>query len=163
MRAFLKNNRQAPRKVRLVAREVVGKNVKVALSELSFMPHKASFTLSKLISSAIANAKQADASIKEEDLFVKNIMVDKGITYKRYRPRAFGRASIIHKESSHVRVVLDVDKTEAKDDKKKEKKVEEKKVKKEEKKTDKKSVKKEEKVKEEKKDKTKTDKKEENK
>ncbi len=157
MRAFLKNNRQAPRKVRLVAREFVGKRVDVALSELSFMPHKASFTLSKLIASAASNAKQKDVSIKDEDLIIKNITVDKGITYKRYRPRAFGRAAPIHKESSHIHVVLDFLKKEEDVKKENEGKTEKKKtVKKEEskkveKKTDKKEDKKE--IKKEKEDK----------
>lgn len=106
MRAFLKNNRQAPRKVRVVGRAMVKKNVSVALAELSFMPQKGAETLKKLIVSAVANAKQANASVKEEDLVVKNITVDKGITFKRYMPRAFGRASAIHRECSHIHVEL---------------------------------------------------------
>lgn len=106
MRAFLKNNRQAPRKVRVVARAMVKKNVSVALAELSFMPQKGAESLKKLIMSAVANAKHKDAGIKEEDLFVKNITVDKGITFKRFMPRAFGRASAIHRECSHIHVEL---------------------------------------------------------
>jgi len=106
MRAFLKNNRQAPRKVRLIARSIVGKNVAVAVSELSFMPHKAAQTLKKIILSAVANAKQKNDAIKEEDLIVKNIQVDKGTTYVRYMPRAFGRATPINRENSHIRVEL---------------------------------------------------------
>ncbi len=107
MQAFLKNNRQAPRKVRLVARAVIGKNVSVALLELSMMPHKGASTLKKLISSAVANAKQFEPGLSEEDLVIKNITVDKGITYKRFRARAFGRAAPIHKECSHIRVTLE--------------------------------------------------------
>lgn len=106
MQAFLKNNRQAPRKVRLIARAMVGKTVPVALSELTYMPHKGAKTLSKLIVSAVANAKQADSALNEDTLMVKNITVDKGVTLMRFMPRAFGRASAIHKESSHIRVLL---------------------------------------------------------
>jgi large subunit ribosomal protein L22 len=106
MRAFLKNNRQAPRKVRVVARAMVKKNVSVALAELSFMPQKGASSLKKLIKSAVANAQQKNVNLKEEDLFVKNITVDKGITFSRYMPRAFGRASAIHRECSHIRVEL---------------------------------------------------------
>jgi len=106
MQAFLKNNRQAPRKVRLIARAMIGKTVPVALSELSYMPHKGADTLRKLIASAVANAKQANDALSEENLIVKNITVDKGLTLGRYMPRAFGRASPIHKESSHIRVLL---------------------------------------------------------
>jgi large subunit ribosomal protein L22 len=106
MRAFLKNNRQAPRKVRLVARSVIGKNVAAAISELSFMPQKAAPTLKKIILSAAANARQTNDAIKNEDLIVKNIRVDKGTVYVRYMPRAFGRATPIHRENSHIRVEL---------------------------------------------------------
>lgn len=106
MRAYLKNNRQAPRKVRLMARAFVGKNVTTALSELSYMPHKASAVLKKLISSAVANAKQKDAGRTDEHLVIKNIVVDKGITYTRFMPRAFGRAAPIRRECSHIEVTL---------------------------------------------------------
>jgi len=106
MQSFLKNNRQAPRKVRLIARAIVGKYVPVALAELTFMPHKGAKTLSKLIVSAVENAKHENANTNENTLMVKNITVDKGLTLKRYMPRAFGRASAIHKESSHIRVFL---------------------------------------------------------
>jgi large subunit ribosomal protein L22 len=107
MRAFLKNNRQAPRKVRLVAQATVGKTVAVALTELTFMPQKAAGTLKKVIASAAANARQSDSAATDENLIVKNITVDKGVTYKRYRPRAFGRATPINRESSHIRVTLE--------------------------------------------------------
>jgi len=106
MKAFLKNNRQAARKVRLIADAVRGKNVAVVLAELSHMPQKGATTVYKLIASASANAKQADATVTNEQLFVKTIMVDKGVVYTRYRPRAFGRAAPIHRECSHIRVEL---------------------------------------------------------
>jgi large subunit ribosomal protein L22 len=106
MKAFLKNNRQAPRKVRLVADSVRGKNVAVALAELSMMAQKAAPVMRKLIASALANAQQKDANIKAEDVVVKTVTVDKGMTYVRYMPRAFGRATPIHRESSHIHVEL---------------------------------------------------------
>lgn len=107
MRAFLKNNRQAPRKVRLIARAVVGKNAETAVSELSFIPNKAAKTLIGVIESAVANARQGDANLTASELKVKNITVDKGVTYVRYMPRAFGRAAPIRKESSHIHVTLE--------------------------------------------------------
>jgi len=127
MRAFLKNNRQAPRKVRLIARAFVGKNVAVALTELDFMPHKAAKSLRKIIASAAANARQTDASATDESLIVKNITVDKGLTYKRYMPRAFGRATPIHRESSHIQVTLEKVASKVVEAPKKEEKKEEKK------------------------------------
>jgi large subunit ribosomal protein L22 len=107
MRAFLKNNRQAPRKVRLVAKAMVGKTVADAVTELSFMPQKAAGTLKKVIASAAANARQTDGSTTDASLMIKTITVDKGVTYRRYRPRAFGRATPINRESSHIRVTLE--------------------------------------------------------
>lgn len=114
MKAFLKNHRQAPRKVRLIADSVRGKRVSVAATELSFMPHKAAEPLKKLILSAFANVRQKDESAKEEDFVISHISVDKGFTFVRYMPRAFGRATPINRESSHIRVELArVDGTEA--------------------------------------------------
>jgi large subunit ribosomal protein L22 len=106
MKATLKNYRQAPRKVRLVADSIRGKRVSEILDQLAFMPGKAATPLKKLLLSAVANAKQKDDSVTEDKLFVKGITVDKGMTYFRHMPRAFGRASTIRKESSHVTIAL---------------------------------------------------------
>ena len=106
MRASIKNYRQSPRKVRLVADSVRGKRVNVALVELSGITKRASSAFSKLISSAIANAvhnKKAD----KEKLYIKEITVDKGITFKRQRARARGRAFPINKRTSNINVVLE--------------------------------------------------------
>lgn len=117
MKAYLKNYRQAPRKVRLLADAIRGKRVSDVLTELSFMPHKAATPLKKLVESAVANAKQNDANKTADTLMLKTITVDKGRTIVRYMPRAFGRAAPINRESSHVTVVLSevdsVDKTTA--------------------------------------------------
>ena len=107
MRAFLKNNRQAPRKIRLIARITIGKTVATAIHEYSLMPHKGARTIKKLIESAAANARQKDVSVKDEELLVKNITVDKGSTFVRFMPRAFGRATPLRKENSHIRVELE--------------------------------------------------------
>lgn len=106
MKAFLKNYRQAPRKVRLIANHVRGKNVAEALAVLEFMPNKGADMMHKLISSAVANAKQNDASAKADDFIIKTVTANKGITFVRYMPRAFGRAYPINRECSHVYVEL---------------------------------------------------------
>jgi large subunit ribosomal protein L22 len=106
MKAYLKNYRQAPRKVRLLADHIRGRSVSEVLTELSFMPHKASLPLVKLIKSAVANARQKQSELTEEVLFIESITVDKGRTFTRFMPRAFGRASPINRESSHIEVVL---------------------------------------------------------
>lgn len=81
MKAFLKNYRQSPRKVRLVTDLVKGKTVKQALVELSFLPKRASLPIKKLIESAAANAKSTNKA-NVEDLVISNITVDKGIVLK---------------------------------------------------------------------------------
>jgi large subunit ribosomal protein L22 len=106
MKASLKNYRHAPRKVRLIANSVRGKSVAEALVMLSMTPHKAGLPLHKLISSAVANARQVEPSISESELLVQTITVDKGVTYVRHMPRAMGRATPINKECSHVHVGL---------------------------------------------------------
>jgi len=104
MKAFLKNYRQSPRKVALVAGLIKGKRIAEALVMLDNLPKRASLPIKKLLISAISNAKQA--GINEENLFVENITVNKGIVMKRIMPRARGSASRINKRTSHVLVSL---------------------------------------------------------
>lgn len=127
MKAFLKNYRQSPRKVRLVAELIKSKRVAEALVILDTLPKRASGPVEKLLSSAIANAKQAGVSI--ENLFVENVTVNKGIVLKRSMPRARGSASRINKRTSHIMLTL-IEKTVEKKSKpvKKEKKEKVKKV-----------------------------------
>lgn len=112
MKAELKNYRQSPRKVRLVANLVKGLGVNQALIELDFLAKRAADPLQKLIKSAVANANE-----KQESLIIKNITVDKGITLKRSMPVSRGSAHPIHKHTSRVIVTLGI--KEAKTSKKK--------------------------------------------
>ena len=107
MKASLKNYRQSPRKVRLVADLVRGKNVSQALTELTFLPKRASEVMKKLITSATANAEH-NFKVSADNLFIKEITVDKGITLKRYRPRARGVAKRINKRTSNISLTLGV-------------------------------------------------------
>lgn len=104
MRAFLKNYRQSPRKVRLVAGLIRGKNVPEALVLLDFLAKRAGGPVKKLLLSAIANAKQIGA--EKENLFIKEICVDKGVVMKRMRPAAMGTGHRINKRTSHIQIVL---------------------------------------------------------
>ena len=104
MKAVLRNYNQSPRKVRLVANLVRGKDVQKALTILKFADKKAAEAVRKLIASAVANARQKGEN--EEGLIVKKIFVDEGMKLKRYMPRAFGRASLIRKRRSHITVEL---------------------------------------------------------
>src|SRR3989344_2065884 len=104
MKAFLKNYRQSPRKVRLVANLVKGKNVSGAIAELDFLAKRAGAPIKKLLLSAVANAK--NQGIEADNLFIKELRVDKGIVMKRIMPAAMGTAHRINKRTSHVEVVL---------------------------------------------------------
>ena len=106
MKSYLKNYRQSPRKVRLVADAVRGKKVEVALRDLAFITKRATDPIAKLIESAVANAKN-NFNANVENLFVKEIQVNKGITLKRIMPRARGSAARINKRSSHVSITLE--------------------------------------------------------
>ncbi len=104
--ASLKNYRQSPRKVRLVADFVRGKRVTQALTTLSFLSKEAAFPIKSVIESAVSNAKnnnQADTS----SLVIKEIRVDEGIVLKRRMPRARGSAYPFKKRTSHIKVVLE--------------------------------------------------------
>ena len=104
MKAFLKNYRQSPRKVRIVGDLLKGKRVADAFVHLNALPKRATGPMTKLLASAVANAKQA--GISEENLIVSNITVDKGVVMKRSMPRARGSASRINKRMSHIMITL---------------------------------------------------------
>lgn len=106
--AKLNNCPTSPRKMRLVADLVRGKEAEKALQILRFSQKEASRRLEKLLLSAISNwqAKNEDADIEEADLFVQEIKVDGGSMLKRLRPAPQGRAHRIRKRSNHVTVVI---------------------------------------------------------
>ncbi len=102
--AHLKHLRIAPRKVRLVANLIKGLPVSQALAQLHILTKRSSHPIAKLIQSAQANAKEA--GLNEKKLVVESITVDKGPILKRWMPRAQGRATPIHKMTSHISVIL---------------------------------------------------------
>ncbi len=104
MKAILDNYNQTPRKGRLVTELVKGKKVPDALAALQFLPKRAALPIMKLIKSAVANAslKEADA----EKLVIKGFTVESAGMYKRFMPRAYGRASTIRRRRSRVLLTL---------------------------------------------------------
>jgi large subunit ribosomal protein L22 len=104
MKAFLKNYRQSPRKVRLIADLVRGKEVKKALETLTFVNKRAALPVEKLIRSAVANAQTQ--GVDTTKLIVTKITVDKGVVLKRFMPRARGSAARINKRNSHITLEL---------------------------------------------------------
>ena len=101
--ARLKGARISAQKARLVADQVRGMPVEEALSLLEFSHKKAAHIVKKVLDSAIANAENNEGADVDE-LKVSSIFVDEGMTMKRLRPRAKGRADRILKRSCHITV-----------------------------------------------------------
>ena len=105
VRAKARFVRVAPRKARLVADQVRGMPVEEARTLLAFSSRDAARDLARLLESAAANA-EANHDLVAEDLRIADIRVDEGPTLKRWRARARGRATPIHKRTSHLSVAL---------------------------------------------------------
>jgi large subunit ribosomal protein L22 len=97
--------RISPRKARLVAELICGRDVQDALNVLKFTPNRAAGMLTKVLKSAVASANEAEADV--EELFVLETRVDEGPTLKRWRPKDRGRAHPIMKRTSHITVVVE--------------------------------------------------------
>lgn len=95
----------SPRKIRLIVDLVRGMGVKEARNQLRFNNKLAAGPVLKLLESAIANAIH-NFKLVEDDLFIKVIVSDQGPTIKRWRPRAFGRATPIRKRTTHISIIL---------------------------------------------------------
>ena len=104
-KAVARTVRIAPRKARLVVDLIRGKQVGEAVAILKLTPKAASPIVEKLLNSAMANAEH-NYEMDVNNLVVAQVFVDQGPTLKRFRPRAMGRASRIHKRTSHITVVL---------------------------------------------------------
>lgn len=109
-RAKARYVKMSPRKVRIVADLVRGKNVGEALELLTFAQKAAARPMKKLIESAVANAEQASSAVDVDSLYIKTLTVDMGPTkhMRRWRPRAMGRATRVVKGMSHINVVLGI-------------------------------------------------------
>ncbi|CCQ90313.1 50S ribosomal protein L22 [Nitrospina gracilis 3/211] len=107
VRAQLKHARTAPRKARLIADMIRGKNVNDAMNVLVFTRKKAAGLFQKLLKSALANAEENHKVLDVDDLYVRKVTVDEGVTMKRQLPRARGMTTLIRKRTSHITLVLD--------------------------------------------------------
>lgn len=101
--ARLRGARLSAQKARLVADQIRGKRVEEALDLLEFSPKKGAAIIKKVLESAIANAEHNEGADVDE-LRVSTIFVDEGLTMKRIRPRAKGRADRVFKRSCHITV-----------------------------------------------------------
>ncbi len=101
----LNNLRTAPRKVRLVADMIRGKNAQDARSLLSFTVNKSAGNILKLLNSALASAKH-NFKLDEANLYISEIFVNEGPKLKRWHPMSRGRAYPIQKKTSRITLVL---------------------------------------------------------
>ena len=103
--ATLRRLRMSASKVRLVTNVIRGKKVEDALNILSFSPKAAAKPLAKVLKSAVANA-DLKGGYDLDKLIVATATVDEGPTWRRWLPRAMGRATRIRKRTSHVTLIL---------------------------------------------------------
>lgn len=113
MKAILRQIRISPKKANLVAQLVRRKNVQDAIDILKFTPKKSAPILKKLIESAVANAVN-NFSQERSTLFIQEIIVTEGPTYKRSIPVSRGRANPILKRTAHITVKIGVSEAVAK-------------------------------------------------
>ncbi len=105
VKAVARYVRSAPRKLRLVVDEIRGRSVEEALNILRFAKKRAAKTLEKVLRSAVANAEN-NHQLSADSLFVYRAFIDGGPTMKRWIPRAMGRASMVHKRTSHITFIV---------------------------------------------------------
>lgn len=109
--ATLKYRRGSPRRLRLAADLVRGKNVMEALEILTTMPKGGAALLAEAIRSARANAiemdKHKNLRINPDRFVIAELLVDGGPIIRRFRPMSMGRSGRIRKRTAHITVVLD--------------------------------------------------------
>jgi large subunit ribosomal protein L22 len=104
-RAVARYIRVSPRKARLLIDAIRGKDVDEALRIVQLSTKKAARPIRKTLESAIANAED-NFDVDVDELYVKTAMVDMGRSLRRLRPRAYGRADIIRRPTSHITIVV---------------------------------------------------------
>jgi len=100
--------RISPTKVRRVANLVKGKEWRTADAILEFLPHKAARLLRKSINNAYSNLvnKAGELKVKEENIWINDIIIGEGPKMKRIRPMSLGRAGLIRKRTTHITVIV---------------------------------------------------------
>jgi len=104
-RAVARYIRMSPLKVRQVINLIRGKDVREAEAILRTTPKRAARIIAKVLRSAVANAEH-NYDMDPEALMVKRAYVDEGPIWKRYRPRAYGRADVRRRRTCHITVIV---------------------------------------------------------
>jgi large subunit ribosomal protein L22 len=106
VKAQVRYIRISPTKVRQILNLIKGKDVLEAEALLLNLNKRPKECLLKLLKSAIANAKQK--GYRPEQLYIQNVICNKGPMWKRYKAQAFGRANPILRRTSHIRIELEL-------------------------------------------------------
>ena len=114
VRAIARNIGIAPRKMRLVTNAVKGLRVNEALAYLQFMPNGGALPVSKVVSSAAANAEN-NYDLDPDSLYILNITTDDAFRIKRIKPRSHGRVARMLHRYCHVTVIVSDDPADRKD------------------------------------------------
>ena len=110
--SVLKGQRSSVKKMSIAANMIRGKSVAFSVMALEHSRQKATRVMLKVLRSAIANAEN-NQNLDADNLYVSEVMVNKGPTLKRWRARAKGRSARILKRSVHVIIKL-AEKSESK-------------------------------------------------
>lgn len=105
-RSVLKYVRVSPRKVRRITDSIKGKKAGDAMTALRFLPHSSAKIVAKVLKTAMANAEQKKVA-DPESMNIAEAVVEQGPSMKRIMPRAMGRADIIRKRTSHIKIMLE--------------------------------------------------------
>ena len=104
-RAVLRYAKVSPTKARQVLRVIQGMKAGDALYQLRFVPKKSARIVEGVLRSAIANAEQKGMDL--DKLYIKKAVADEGPMYKKWLPRAHGRATPMRKRTSHITILLE--------------------------------------------------------
>lgn len=102
--AILRYAHVSPLKARLVLSQIHGKDVGEALYLLKVLPKRAARIVENVLKSAIANAEQKGLDL--DRLYIKKAVADRGPMFRKWIPRAHGRATMVRKRLSHITIVL---------------------------------------------------------
>lgn len=105
VRAEAKHVRSSARKARLVLADIRGRNVLDARKQLLFSPRAVAKDIELVLRSAVTNA-EVNHGLSPDDLVVHEAFANEGVTIKRFKPRARGRASRINKRTTHITILL---------------------------------------------------------
>ena len=106
--AFAKDNtvRVSLLKLNNLIKLIVNQKVDNAVNQLKYSQKRISRSVLKVLNAAIANAENNN-QMDIDYLYVKEAYVGKGLSMKRFRPRAKGRASKIIKPFSRLTIILE--------------------------------------------------------